>query len=317
MSGLPDLTGARVLVTGGRGFLGAAVARRLRADGADVMAVGSSDHDLTQQADVRRMFAEVGPDVVVHAAAAVGGIGANVANPGTFLYANAVMGLMVLEEARTAGVGKLVLISTTCSYPAVTPLPMSEADIWSGKPAGATGPYGMAKRLLHEACATYEQQFGFRSSVLVLANLYGPGDRVGNGHVIPMLVERFLDAQRRGAPSVTNWGSGAATREFLHVDDAARAVALAVARETGAGAINVGTGVETSIREVSEHVQAAVGYGGAVLWDASKPEGQARRVLDTRRAREVLGWEARIDLASGLAETVAHQAAVAQGVPAP
>jgi GDP-L-fucose synthase len=317
VSRLPDLAGARVLVTGGRGFLGSAVVRQLRAEGADVVPVGSSDHDLTQQADVRRMFAEVRPDVVVHAAAAVGGIGANVANPGRFLYANAVMGLMVLEEARAAGVGKLVLISTTCSYPAVTPLPMAEADIWSGKPAGATGPYGMAKRLLHEACATYEQQFGFRSSVLVLANLYGPGDRVGNGHVIPMLVERFLDAQRRGAPSVTNWGSGAATREFLHVDDAARAVALAVTCETGAGAINVGTGVETSIREVSEHVQAAVGYGGAVLWDTSKPEGQTRRVLDTRRARELLGWEARIDLASGLAETVAHQAAAGLGVVAP
>ncbi len=317
MTGDVDLAGARILVTGGRGFLGSAVVRRLRAEGAEVVAVGSSDFDLTQQADVRRMIGEARADVVVHAAAAVGGIAANVANPGTFLYANALMGLMVLEEARSAGLQKLVMISTTCAYPAVTPLPMSEDDIWSGKPAGATGPYGMAKRLLHEACATYEQQFGFASSVLLLANLYGPGDRVENGHVIPMLVERFVEAHRHDAPSVTNWGSGAATREFLHVDDAARAVARAVACDTGAGVINVGTGVETSIREVSELIQAAVGYTGDVRWDTSKPEGQARRVLDTRRAADVLGWQAEVDLATGLGQTVAHQAAAGQAAATP
>jgi GDP-L-fucose synthase len=304
----PDLVGRRVLVTGGRGFLGSATVRELRLRGADVVPLGSADYDLTEQSDVRRMFCDVPADVVVHAAASVGGIAANVANPGAYLYRNALMGLMVLEEAVQAGAEKLVMISSTCSYPAVAPLPLSESDIWSGKPVGATGPYGMAKRLLHEACVTYEEQFGFQSSVLVLANLYGPGDRVGNGHVLPMLVERFLTAQRVGAPSVTNWGTGAATREFLHVDDAARAVAMAVSRPTAPGAMNIGTGVETSIRELSELIQSIVGYEGEVFWDATKPEGQARRYLDTSRARDVLRWTAEIDLASGVAATVAHQA---------
>ena len=299
--------GPRTLVTGGRGFLGSAVVRRLQESGADVTAVGSADYDLTAESDVRRMFGDVRPDVVVHAAAAVGGIGANVANPGRFLYANALMGLMVLEAARRSGVGKFVLISTTCSYPAVVPLPMSEQDIWAGRPAGATGPYGMAKRLLHEACATYEAQYGFDSTVLVMANLYGPGDHVRqHGHVVPMMIDRFAVAKESNAPVVTNWGTGNATREFLHVDDAARAIVLAVGRSTGAPPINVGTGVQTSIRELSDQIQAVVGYRGEVRWDATKPDGQARRYLDVTRAAEVLGWRAEIELSAGLADAVLH-----------
>jgi GDP-L-fucose synthase len=299
------LVGRRVLVTGGRGFLGSAVVRHLEALGADALIVGSSDYDLTEQAEVRRMYGDLAPEMVVHAAAAVGGIGANAANPGAFLYANALMGLMTLEEARAAGVAKLVLISTTCSYPAVASLPMREADIWSGKPAGVTGPYGMAKRLLHEACAGYGEQYDFETSVLVLANLYGPGDHVGaNGHVVPMLIDRFVTAREEAAPAVTNWGTGTATREFLHVDDAADAVVLALATRTGAEPINVGTGVETSIRELSDLIQEIVGYSGSVEWDRSKPDGQAKRFFSVERAREILGWKAVIELPQGLAESV-------------
>ncbi|NEM05902.1 NAD-dependent epimerase/dehydratase family protein [Geodermatophilus normandii] len=305
MTDADDLAGRRILVTGGRGFLGSAVVRRLESLGAEPLAVGSRQHDLTEQSAVRDMYAALAPDMVVHAAAAVGGIAANAANPGRFLYANALMGLMVLEEARVAGVDKVVMVSTTCSYPAVVPLPMREDDIWSGKPAGVTGPYGMAKRLLHEACVTYAEQYGFSSTVLVLANLYGPGDHLGaTGHVVPMLIDRFLTAQRSGAPSVTNWGTGTATREFLHVDDAARAVTRALAVRTGPEPINVGTGVETSIRQLSDCIQDIVGYTGRVEWDDSKPDGQAKRYLSVERAADVLGWRAEIDLAQGLAESV-------------
>jgi GDP-L-fucose synthase len=309
-AGEPDaLAGRRVLVTGGRGFLGSAVVRRLETVGAEPLAVGSSDYDLTEQAAVRDMFAALSPDLVVHAAAAVGGIGANAANPGAFLYANALMGLLMLEEARVAGARKLVMVSTTCSYPAVVPLPMQEADIWSGRPAGVTGPYGMAKRLLHEACATYGEQYGFDTSVLVLANLYGPGDHLGvGGHVVPMLIDRFLTAKAEDAPAVTNWGTGTATREFLHVEDASRAVVRALAVPTGPEPINVGTGVETSIRELSDRIQEVVGYTGHVDWDHSKPDGQAKRYLSVERARGVLGWKAEINLADGLVESVSWYA---------
>lgn len=301
-----DIRGRRVVVTGGRGFLGSEVCRQLAAEGADVVPLSSRDYDLTEQSEVRRMLRETDPFILVHAAAAVGGIGANVAYPGRFLYANALMGLTVLEECRVHGVDRLVLISTTCAYPKDAPLPLNEDDVWAGPPVGATGPYGMAKRLLHEACAQYAVEYGFDSTVLMLANLYGPGDDFdeSSSHVIPALIRRYVEAQEADAPSVTNWGSGSATREFLHVRDAARAIVTACRRQVGPAPLNIGTGTETSIRDIAGFIQGAVGYTGEVCWDTSKPEGQPRRYLDVSRARERLGFEASIDLRTGIPEAV-------------
>jgi GDP-L-fucose synthase len=306
MTGGESLAGRTVVVTGGTGFLGGAVTRQLHAEGAVVHALGSRDYNLIEQSEVRRLYRELTPEIVVHAAAAVGGIGANVANPGRFLYENALMGLMLIDEARLAGTGKFVLISSTCAYPQDAPLPLSEDDLWSGKPTGATGPYGMAKRLLHEACETYHRQYGFESSVLLLSNLYGPGDHFDpeTSHVIPALIDRFVRATEDDAPSVTNWGSGRATREFIHVDDAARGIVAAVTRRTGPDPINLGTGVETSIREVSELIQAAAGYHGEVIWDTSKPDGQPRRYVSIERARRLLDFEPTVPLATGINQTV-------------
>jgi GDP-L-fucose synthase len=300
------LSGQTIVVTGGHGFLGRHVCAELQRQGGAVQPIGRRDYDLTEQAEIRRMLKELAPSVVVHAAAAVGGIAANVANPGFFLYANAIMGLALLEECRSQGIERFILISTTCAYPKDAPLPLHEDDLWSGPPIGATGPYGMAKRLLHEACATYFQQYDFRSVVLILSNLYGPHDNFdgSTSHVIPALIKRYVSAAQANNGPVVNWGSGAATREFLHVSDAARAAALACTADVGVEPMNVGTGVETSIKEIAKYVQDAVGYGGQVEWDTSKPEGQPRRYLDVSRAKERLGFEANIPLENGIAETV-------------
>ena len=303
----PDFySGRKVVVTGGTGFLGARTASQLAASGADVAAVGSKDFNLTEQADVRRLYEVHQPSVVVHAAGAIGGIGANVANPGRFVYENALMGLLMLEEARLAGVDKFVLISTTCTYPNSAPLPMREESLWDGKPAGATGPYGIAKRMLHEASIGYEQQYDLASATLMLSNLYGPGDHFDEetSHVLAALVRRFVAAVDSGAETVTNWGTGSPTREFLHVDDAARAIALAGARLDDPGPVNIGTGVETSIKELAEMIADAAGFTGSIEWDTTKPDGQPRRYLDVAKAKQ-FGFTAQIPLSQGIAQTVA------------
>ncbi len=298
----------RVLVTGGHGFLGRYTVAALRDAGHDVLAPRRAEYDLTEQTAVRATIAEQAPQTVVHLAAACGGIGANVANPGRFLYENALMGLMLLDACRQGGVERLVLISTTCAYPQDAPLPLNEGDFWSGPPTGATGPYGMAKRLLHEACATYERQYGFQSVVLVPANLYGPEDHFDpeSSHVVPALIRRFVEAADAGVSSVTNWGTGKATREFLHVRDAAAGIVAACdpARAVDSRPINLGTGRETSIGELTRVIADAAGYRGEVCWDVTKPDGQPRRFLDVTRAREVLGFTAAVGLAEGIAETV-------------
>lgn len=299
----------RVLVTGGHGFLGQHAVSALREAGHEVLAPRRAEYDLLAQADVGRMLRDLRPATVVHLAAACGGIAANVAHPGRFLYENALMGLMLLEAARQAGVARLVLISTTCAYPQDAPLPLNERDFWSGPPTGATGPYGMAKRLLHEACATYEREYGFQSVVLVPANLYGPRDHFDpqNSHVVPALIRRFVEAAEADLSEVSNWGTGRATREFLHVRDAAAGIVAACepGRALDSRPINLGTGRETPIAELVGLVAEAAGYRGALRWDTTRPDGQPRRFLDVTRAREVLGFEARIPLAEGLAETVA------------
>lgn len=296
----------RVVVTGGRGFFGGYICRALAADGADVVAVGSRDYDLVDRRAVRALYRESQPSVIVHAAAACGGIGANVANPGKFLYDNAVMGLQLLEEGRIAGLQKFVLISTTCAYPESAPMPLKESSLWEGAPTAATGPYGVAKRMLHEACRAFQRQYGLSSSVLLPANLYGPGDHFDEeaSHVIAALIRRYGDAVNRQVSEVRNWGSGRPTREFVHVADAAEAVRLAVYADTSPEPINIGTGTETSIRELAALIAARIGYVGKTSWDESKPDGQPRRCLDVRRASDVLGFTAKIPLAAGLDETI-------------
>ncbi|MFN3198706.1 MAG: GDP-L-fucose synthase family protein [Bradymonadia bacterium] len=296
----------RVAVTGGRGFLGRYVCEALTDHGAEVVALGSADYNLIEQSEVRALYREVKPRAVVHLAAACGGIGANVENPGRFLYENAMMGLMMLEEARQAGTEKLVLISTTCAYPQDAPLPQQEDSIWGGPPTGATGPYGMAKRLLHEACETYQRQYGVNSSVVIPANLYGPEDHFdpSHSHVVAALIRRFVEAARAGTPEVVNWGTGTPSREFLHIRDAARGIALALAQDVGPAPMNLGTGVETPIKDLSALIARAAGYEGHVMWDTTKPDGQPRRVLDVSRAAERLGFSARISLEAGIEETV-------------
>lgn len=301
-----ELDGRSVVVTGGSGFLGRFVCSAMDARGAKVHALGRRAYDLTDQAEVRRLYANLKPSIVIHAAAAVGGIGANVANPGRFLYENGLMGLMLIDEARQAEIDRFVLISTTCAYPQDAPLPLREENMWDGPPTGSTGPYGMAKRLLHEACATYEAQYGLRSSVVVLANLYGPEDHfdVGTSHVVPALIRRYVVAKEAGAAAVTNWGSGNATRDFLHVRDAAEGIVLAAETDVDPHPINLGAGQETSIRDLAQLVAQAVGYDGETRWDTGKPDGQPRRFLDVSRSATQLGFAAKIPLSLGVAETV-------------
>lgn len=295
-----------VMVTGGRGFLGRSVCATLRAAGARVIALGRADGDLTEQADVRRLFAAHAPSVVIHLAAACGGIGANVASPGRFLYANAAMGLAVIEAARRAAVEVFTLISTTCAYPRTAPIPLREETLWDGPPTGATGPYGMAKRLLHEAVRQYHRQYGLTGITLIPANLYGPEDHFDpeNSHVVAALVRRYVEAAARDAEAVINWGTGRPTREFLHVRDAARGIVMATARHRDPQPVNLGTGVETSIAALAGMIARSAGYTGRIEWDTTRPDGQPRRSLDVSRAR-AFGFEAQIPLEVGLAETVA------------
>jgi len=298
--------GRRVLVTGGHGFLGRNVVACLRASGAEVIAPRRTACDLVEQAQVRALLSEARPRQVIHLAAACGGIGANVANPGRFLYENALMGLHLIEAARQAKVEKLVLISTTCAYPQDAPLPLSEDSLWDGKPTGATGFYGMAKRLLHEAVAAYGHQYGFNGVVLIPANLYGPEDHFdpAHSHVVAALIRRYVEATDAALPEVVNWGSGRPSREFLHVRDAARGIVLAAAAHADPAPVNLGTGIETPIGQLAEMVSRAAGYPGVTRWDTTKPDGQPRRVLDVSRA-QAFGFRAAIPLDQGIHETVA------------
>ena len=296
----------RILVTGGTGFLGKHVVSNLESSSAKVLPVGSKDYDLTDQISVKQMFCDLSPTVVVHLAASCGGISANVENPGKFIHDNLIMGLLLLEESRLHRLNKFVLISTTCAYPKNAPLPLHEDSIWSGKPVGATGPYGIAKRSLHEACSAYHKQYGLNSSVLIPANLYGPGDHFdeNRSHVVPALIRRIVKAHNDGQDEVVNWGTGKPTREFLHVTDAAEAIRRAVEKDTSATPINLGTGVETSIKSLTTVIAQVVGYQGRISWDTTKPDGQPRRFLDITRAKEILGFEPKIGLLEGIEQTV-------------
>ena len=298
----------RVLVTGGGGFFGRRLVRRLESERpAAVVAPRSSDYDLRDAAAIERCLRDARPDVIVHAAASVGGIGANRAHPGKFFYDNAVMGIQLIEAARRFGVGKFVCLGTVCAYPGDTPVPFREDDLWNGYPEPTNAPYGVAKKMLLVQLQAYRAEYGFTGIYLIPVNLYGPGDNFDpeTSHVIPAMIRRFAEAAERGLDEVVLWGDGSPTREFLHVDDAAEAVVLAAERYDAPEPVNVGTGSEIAIRDLAEKIARLTGFSGRIGWDFSKPNGQMRRRLDTARAREAFGFTARVPLDEGLAQTVA------------
>jgi GDP-L-fucose synthase len=293
---------SRVLVTGGGGFLGSHLVERLEADGHDVVVARRRDYDLTRYEDAERLFRDARPELVFHLAAEVGGIGANRANPGRYWYANLMMGAHVLELSRLAGVEKLVVAGTVCAYPKFTPVPFSEDDLWNGYPEETNAPYGVAKKAVLVGAQAYREQYGLDTVYLLPANLYGPRDNfdLETSHVIPALIRKMVDA----GDEVVLWGDGSPTREFLFVDDCVEGLLLAAERYDGAEPVNLGTGVETSIRELAESIAELTGFEGELVWDTSMPNGQPRRRLDASRARELFGFEARTALREGLTRTV-------------
>jgi GDP-L-fucose synthase len=298
----------RVMVTGGGGFLGKAVVARLEAAGAmDVFVPRSRDYDLRTSDGIRSALADGRPDVVIHLAAVVGGIGANRENPGRFFYENAIMGIELMEQARVANVAKFVQIGTVCSYPKFTPVPFHEDDLWNGYPEETNAPYGVAKKMLLVQGQAYRQQYGFDVIHLIPVNLYGPGDNFdpASSHVIPALIKKAVDARDAGHAYIEVWGTGSASREFLYVDDAAEGIVLGAERYDGAEPVNLGVGREITIRELVELIVRLTGFHGDVRWDASKPDGQPRRALDTSRAHELFGFEANTSFEDGLRRTIA------------
>jgi len=297
----------RVVVTGGHGFLGSFVVDKLRAAGAKEVVVARSDkHDLRVQTEALRLYTDTRPDIVIHLAAVVGGIGANRKNPGRFFHDNAIMGLNVIEAARITGVEKFVCAGTICSYPKFTPVPFREEDFWNGYPEETNAPYGLAKKMLLVQLQAYREQYGFNGIYLTPVNLYGPRDNfdLESSHVIPALIRKCIEAKQTGAPEIVAWGTGNATREFLYVEDAAEAIVLAAEKYSKPDLVNLGSGEEISVRDLMEMIRAMVGATGAVRWDHTKPDGQPRRSLDTSRAAREFGWRAKTSLPAGLKKTI-------------
>ena len=291
----------RVLLTGAHGFLGSALMKRIEA-----LAPRREELDLLDRAAIDAYLAKHRPEVVIHAAAVVGGIGANRAQPGRFFYDNALMGIQLIDAAYRSGVQKFVCIGTTCAYPKFTPVPFREDDLWNGYPEETNAPYGIAKRALLVQLQAYRQQYGLNGIFLVPANLYGPGDHfdIESGHVIPAMIEKFTRAVDAKQAEVVLWGDGSPTREFLYVDDAADAIVLATERYDGDEPVNVGTSEEISIRDLAGEIASLTGYGGRIVWDTAQPNGQPRRRLDVTRAAEAFGFRARVPLREGLSRTV-------------
>ena len=302
-----DLDGKRILVTGGAGFLGRVVCRELSGRGVDDLIVPRRrDYDLTDENAVRRLFSDSGPEIVIHLAAEVGGIGANRANPGRYFYANMAMGLHMIEACRRHEVEKVVQVGTVCSYPKHTPVPFREEHLWDGYPEETNAPYGIAKKALLVMLQAYRQQYGLNGIYLLPVNLYGPGDNfdLKTSHVIPALIRKFVAARDEESPHVDLWGTGSASREFLYVDDAASGIVMAAERFDGPGPVNLGAGREITIKELAKTIQRLTGCEGQIVWDPSKPDGQPRRMLDTSRAKERFGFQAKVPLEEGLRRTI-------------
>jgi GDP-L-fucose synthase len=301
-----QIDAAKVIVTGGAGFLGRHVVRLLQDQGAQCIVPRSRDYDLTHEAAVARLFAGAPADAVVHLAAEVGGIGANRDNPGRFMFSNMIMGALVMEYARRAGVGTYLQVGTVCSYPKFTPVPFREESLWEGYPEETNAPYGIAKRALLVQAQAYRQQYGMHAMTLLSGNLYGPHDNFDphSSHVIPALIRKMSDARDAGQGWVELWGDGSASREFLYVEDAGRAVVLALEHYDSPDPVNLGSGEEITIRHLAEIVATATGFDGEIRWDTTKPNGQPRRCLDTSRARERFGFTAQVPFDEGMRRTV-------------
>lgn len=302
------LLGRRIVVTGGAGFLGRPVCQEVARYGpAEVIVPRSAQYDLRDRQAARRLVRDARPDVVIHLAAVVGGIEANRRNPGQFFFDNLVMGTQLMEEARLAGVGKFVAVGTICSYPKHTPVPFREADLWEGYPEETNAPYGLAKKMLLVQAQAYRQQYGFNAITLLPVNLYGPRDNfdLASSHVIPALIRKAVEARDAERESLDVWGTGSASREFLFVRDAAEGIALAADRYDKPEPVNLGSGREITIRALSEMICDLCAFKGQLRWDASKPDGQPRRCLDTTRAKEEFGFEAKTPFRDGLIETIA------------
>lgn len=297
----------RVVVTGGAGFLGSFVVDQLRMKGCrQIVIPRSRDYDLVQMEAVRQLYGDAKPDVVIHLAARVGGIGANQANPGRFFYDNLMMGTQLIEVGRQHGLKKFVALGTICAYPKFAPIPFKEDDIWNGYPEETNAPYGLAKKMMLVQSQAYRQQYGFNSIVLFPVNLYGPRDNfdLDTSHVIPALIRKCAAAKEAGRDSITLWGDGSPTREFLYVEDAAEGILLAAEQYDGNLPVNLGTGEEVAIRDLAGLIAAEVGFTGQIKWDTTKPNGQPRRCLDVSRAKQFFGFQARHGLRDGLKKTV-------------
>jgi GDP-L-fucose synthase len=298
--------GKRVVVTGGAGFLGAFVVDALRARGVEPVVPRSREHDLRKEADIARLLAAARPDVIIHLAAVVGGIGANRENPGSFFYDNLLMGVQLLEECRLQGVPKVLTVGTICSYPKLTPVPCREDDLWIGYPEETNAPYGLAKKMLLVQSQAYRQQYGCNFIHVLPVNLYGPGDNFdpASSHVIPALIKKVQDALDGGAGHIEVWGTGGASREFLYVEDAARGICMAAESYDGAEPVNLGAGFEIQIRDLVKLICKVMGFRGEIRWDADKPDGQPRRSLDTSRAERLFGFRAAVGFEDGLRRTI-------------
>ncbi len=302
-----ELSEKRIVVTGGAGFLGRHVTRVLKDRGCTQIVVPHrTQYDLTQEAAVERLYLEARPQVMIHLAAVVGGIGANRASPGRFLYENLVMGAMLMEYGRQAKVEKFVGIGTVCAYPKFTPVPFREEDLWNGYPEETNAPYGLAKKMLLVQGQAYRQQYGLNAIYLLPTNLYGPGDNFDaqTAHVIPALIRKCLEAVQQGKKEIVCWGDGTPTREFLYVEDCAEAIVLATERYNEAEPLNIGSGLEISIRKLVELIAELTGFRGRIVWDKTKPNGQPRRSLDTSRAWNLFAFRAKTDFREGLVRTI-------------
>jgi GDP-L-fucose synthase len=304
---LINLKNKRLLVTGGNGFLGSFVVKRLKELGCrNIFIPRSKDYDLVQMPAVRKLYKDAKPDIVIHLAAKVGGIGANRENPGKFFYDNLMMGVQMIEIGRQEGIDKFVAVGTICSYPKLTPVPFKEESLWGGYPEESNAPYGLAKKMLLVQSQAYRQQYGFNSIFLLPVNLYGPGDNFNpdSSHVIPALIKKCCDAIKDGDKEIIVWGTGKATREFLYVEDAAEGIILATEKYDKPEPVNLGAGFEISIKELVRLIVRLTGFKGRIIWDKTKPDGQPRRRLNTGKAATEFGFKARTKFENGLIETI-------------